>query len=214
LEGKKRLRANRRIWRICTHAGVTRARSPVHSTGGTGLWFSALRKAVACAARPRARARIGAQTRRGKAHRRRDTNYVVGNLPWGIKIAGFHRGLGGKRKGQAIPQRGGHGSGDGKPAGTRRSAGVFMSSERRYDESLQHRARLIPHYPGVLLASKKGASFTRRRPHSEDEERVYRKIWARAGRPIIPTRTIEIADRMTGAICARQEGLQRPRRMT
>jgi tetratricopeptide (TPR) repeat protein len=84
-------------------------------------------------------------------------NYVVGNLPWGVKAAVSMVGLGGNaEKGLKYLQECAAGNGE-TSIDAKILLVLFLRRERRYDEALQIARRLVESYPrNVLLAVEEG----------------------------------------------------------
>jgi tetratricopeptide (TPR) repeat protein len=160
--------------------GVTRAQFATYTALIERAWFSALRNAVG-ARRDHERvlelspSMIEAKLIVG-AH-----NYVVGNLPWGVKAAASMVGLGGnKDKGLQYLKECAQGSGE-TSIDAQILLAVFLRRERRYDEALPIVRSLVPRFPGDVLLALEEGHLLRASDSNQEAAAVYRKIW-QAGR--------------------------------
>jgi tetratricopeptide (TPR) repeat protein len=160
--------------------GVTRAQFATYTALIERAWFSALRNAVG-ARRDHERvlelspSMIEAKLIVG-AH-----NYVVGNLPWGVKAAASMVGLGGnKDKGLQYLKECAQGSGE-TSIDAQILLAVFLRRERRYDEALPIVRSLVPRFPGDVLLALEEGHLLRASGRNQEAAAVYRKIW-QAGR--------------------------------
>jgi tetratricopeptide (TPR) repeat protein len=160
--------------------GVTRAQFATYTGLVEHAWFSALRNAVGARRDHERVLELAPTVVEAKlivgAH-----NYVVGNLPWGLKAAASMMGLGGnKEKGIRYLQECAQGSGE-TSVDAQILLVVFLRREHRYDEALQIARGLIPRFPqDVLLALEEG-HLLRAAGRPQEAEAVYRRIW-QAGR--------------------------------
>jgi tetratricopeptide (TPR) repeat protein len=108
-------------------------------------------------------------------------NYVVGNLPWGVKAAASMLGLGGnKDKGLQYLKECAQGNGE-TSIDAQILLAVFLRREHRYDEALPLVRGLVPRFPqDVLLALEEG-HLLRAAGRNQEAETAYRRIW-QAGR--------------------------------
>jgi tetratricopeptide (TPR) repeat protein len=173
---EKRLDANPNDAGALYSRGVTRAEFATYTALIEHAWFSALRNAVG-ARRDHERVLeldphdVDAKLIVG-AH-----NYVVGNLPWGVKAASSMVGLGGnKEKGLDYLHDAAASNGE-----TRVDAkillAVFLRRERRFDESLQLIRSLEPQYPHNVLLEMEEGNLLRAKGQNRDAEAVYRRVW-------------------------------------
>lgn len=160
--------------------GVTRAQFATYTALVERAWFSALRNAVGARHDHERVLELNPNDTQAKlivgAH-----NYVLGSLPWGVKVAVAMVGLGGsKEKGLEYLQQCVEGSGE-TSVDARILLVLFLRREHRYDEALQMARGLIPRYPrNVLLALEEG-NLLRAAGRPQEAAVVYRKIW-QAGR--------------------------------
>jgi tetratricopeptide (TPR) repeat protein len=156
--------------------GVTRAQFATYTALIERAWFSALRNAVG-ARRDHERvlelspSMIEAKLIVG-AH-----NYVVGSLPWGVKVAASMVGLGGnKDKGLQYLKECAQGNGE-TSIDAQILLAVFLRRERRYDEALPIVRSLVPRFPGDVLLALEEGHLLRASGRNQEAAAVYRKIW-------------------------------------
>jgi tetratricopeptide (TPR) repeat protein len=177
---EKRLSSNPNDVDALYARGVTRAQFATYTAMIERAWFSALRNAVGARHDHERVLELAPATIEAKlivgAH-----NYVVGSLPWGVKVAASMVGLGGnKDKGLQYLKDCAQGDGETSVDGQILLV-LFLRREHRYDEALPIARTLIPHFPqNVLLALEEG-NLLRAAGRIEEAENVYRKIW-QAGR--------------------------------
>jgi tetratricopeptide (TPR) repeat protein len=177
---EKRLDANPNDVEALYARGVTRAQFATYTAMIERAWFSALRNAVGARHDHERVLELSPGTREAKlivgAH-----NYVVGSLPWGVKVAASMVGLGGnKEKGLQFLRECAEGEGE-TSLDAKILLVLFLRREHRYDEALPIARALIPRYPqNVLLALEEG-NLLRAAGRNQEAEAVYRKIW-QAGR--------------------------------
>jgi tetratricopeptide (TPR) repeat protein len=177
---EKRLAANPNDVDALYARGVTRAQFATYTALIERAWFSALRNALGARRDHERVLELSPSTVEAKlivgAH-----NYVVGNLPWGVKAAASMVGLGGnKGKGLQYLKECGQGNGE-TSIDAQILLAVFLRREHRYDEALPIVRELVPRFPqDVLLALEEGHLLRAARRNQEAAE-VYRRIW-QAGR--------------------------------
>jgi hypothetical protein len=156
--------------------GVTRAQFAVYTGLVERAWFSALRNAVGARhdhervleldpAYTDAKLVVGTH------------NYVVGNLPWSVKVAAAIAGLSGSRdKGLAylreVAKSDGENSVDAKVLLT-----LFLRREHQYDEALGYMQELTAKYPKNHLFPTEIANLQRASGDLPAAESSYRKVW-------------------------------------
>jgi hypothetical protein len=160
--------------------GITRAQFATYTALIERAWFSALRNAVSARHDHERVLELSPQYTDAKlvvgAH-----NFVMGSLPWGVKVAGALVGLSGsKDKGieylYEVARSNGENSVDAKIVLL-----LFLRREHRYSEALNILRGLIPQYPQNVLFALEEASLLRSMNNPQDAAAVYRKIW-QAGR--------------------------------
>ncbi len=156
--------------------GVTRAQFAVYTGIVERAWFSALRNAVGARHDHERVLELDPQYLDAKlvvgTH-----NYVVGNLPWSVKVAAAIAGLSGsKEKGLAylreVAKVEGENSLDAKVMLT-----LFLRRERQYDEALGYMQDLAEKYPHNHLSPTEVANLLRASDRLPEAEAEYRKVW-------------------------------------
>ena len=177
---EKRLAVNSNDVDALYARGVTRAQFATYTALIERAWFSALRNAVGARRDHERVLELSPSTVEAKlivgAH-----NYVVGSLPWGVKVAASMVGLGGnKEKGLEYLKECAQGNGE-TSIDAQILLAVFLRREHRYDEALPIVRSLVPRFPqDVLLALEEG-QLLRAAGHNQEAAVVYRRIW-QAGR--------------------------------
>jgi tetratricopeptide (TPR) repeat protein len=156
--------------------GVTRAQYAVYTGIVERAWFTALRNAVGARHDHEHVLEIDPQYLDAKmvvgTH-----NYVVGNLPWSVKVAASLAGLSGsKEKGLAylreVATHDVENSADAKVILT-----LFLRREHKYDEALGYMQELAAKYPKNHLFPTEVANLERASGHLDEAEAMYRKVW-------------------------------------
>jgi tetratricopeptide (TPR) repeat protein len=156
--------------------GVTRAQFAVYTGLVERAWFSALRNAVGARRDHERVLELDPQFTDAKlvvgTH-----NYVVGNLPWSVKVAAALAGLSGsKEKGLAylrdVAKSDGENSVDAKVVLT-----LFLRREHQYDEALGYMQDLTAKYPHNHLFPTEVANLLRAADRLPEAEAEYRKVW-------------------------------------
>jgi len=156
--------------------GVTRAQFSVYTGLVERAWFSALRNAVGARHDHERVLELDPQFVDAKlvvgTH-----NYVVGNLPWSVKVAAALAGLSGsKDKGLAylreVAKSDGENSVDAKVMLT-----LFLRREHQYDEALGYMQELTTTYPHNHLFPTEVANLLRDANRLPEAEAEYRNVW-------------------------------------
>jgi tetratricopeptide (TPR) repeat protein len=156
--------------------GITRAQFATYTALIERAWFSALRNAVGARHDHEKVLQLDPNYTDAKlvvgAH-----NYVMGSLPWGVKVAVSLVGLSGsKEKGiqylYEVARSHGENSVD-----ARITLLLFLRREHRYDDALTLLRGLIPEYPQNVLFALEEGSLLRSLNKDDDAGNVYRKIW-------------------------------------
>ena len=160
--------------------GVTRGQFATYTALVERAWFSALRNAVGAGHDHERVLELAPNYTDAKlvvgAH-----NYVMGSLPWGVKVAVSLVGLSGsKEKGLQYLNEATN-STDEIGVDAKVVLMLFLRRERRYDEALKIARGLIPRYPQNLLFAVEEGNLLRASGHNPDAAAVYRRIW-QAGR--------------------------------
>lgn len=156
--------------------GVTRAQFALYTALVERAWISALRNAVG-ARRDHERvleldpSYVDAKLVVG-TH-----NYVMGSLPWSVKVAVALVGLSGtKEKGleylRQVAESGGENSVDAKVV-----LSLFLRREHRYDEARAFMHDLAGRYPKNFLFPLEEANLLRSGGHTAQAADAYRKVW-------------------------------------
>lgn len=163
--------------------GVTRGQFSVYTGLIERAWFSALRNAVGARHDHEHVLEIDPEFTDAKlvvgTH-----NYVIGRLPWSVKVAAALAGLSGSaEKGldylRAVAKSDGENAVDAKVVIT-----LFLRREHQYDEALGYMNELSAKYPHNHLFLTEVANLQRDSGHLPEAEATYRKVWqnGRAGK--------------------------------
>jgi tetratricopeptide (TPR) repeat protein len=156
--------------------GVTRAQFSVYTGLVERAWFSALRNAVG--ARHDHEHVLELDPNYVDAKMVVGThNYVIGRLPWSVKVAAALAGLSGSaEKGldylREVAKSDGENSVDAKIV-----LALFLRREHQYDEALGYMNELAAKYPRNHLFLTEVANLQRAAGRLDEAEAVYRKIW-------------------------------------
>jgi tetratricopeptide (TPR) repeat protein len=173
---EKRLDANSKDAAALYSRGVTRAEFATYTALIEHAWFSALRNALGARRDHEKvleldRNNVDAKLVVG-AH-----NYVVGNLPWGVKAASSMVGLGGNReKGLNYLKDAAAGNSE-TSIDAKILLVVFLRREKQFDASLQILRSLEPQYPHNVLFALEEGNLLRAKGQNREAEGVYRRIW-------------------------------------
>jgi tetratricopeptide (TPR) repeat protein len=156
--------------------GVTRAQFALYTALVERAWFSALRNAVG-ARRDHERVLelnpnyVDAKLVVG-TH-----NYVMGSLPWSVKVAVSLVGLNGtKEKGLEYLREVADSNGE-NSVDARVVLSVFLRREHRYDEARVLMHDLAGRYPGNYLFPLEEANLLRAGGRAQEAATAYRKVW-------------------------------------
>jgi hypothetical protein len=156
--------------------GVTRAQFSLYTALVERAWFSALRNAVGARRDHERVLELDPQFVDAKlvvgTH-----NYVMGSLPWSVKVAVAMVGLSGsKEKGfeylKEVADSSGENSVDAKVV-----LSLFLRREHRYDEARGHMHDLAGRYPRNYLFPLEEANLLRAGGHVQEAAAAYRKVW-------------------------------------
>ena len=163
--------------------GNTRAQFSTYTALIERAWFSALRNAVGARHDHEKVLELDPQYTDAKlvvgAH-----NYVMGSLPWGVKVAVSMVGLSGSKEKGIEYLYEVAGSSTENSVDARIALLLFLRREHRYSEALGLLRGMIQRYPqNVLMALEEGA-LLRSLNQNQEAATVYRKIWeaGRAGK--------------------------------
>ena len=156
--------------------GVTRAQYALYTALLERAWFSALRNAVGARHDHERVLELNPQYVDAKlvvgTH-----NYVMGSLPWSVKVAVALVGLSGtKEKGlqylREVADSSGENSVDAKVV-----LSLFLRREHRYDEARSMMHELAARYPRNYLFPLEEANLLRASGHAQEAAADYRKVW-------------------------------------
>ena len=173
---EQRLKANPNDVDALYARGTTRAQFAMYTALIERAWFSALRNAVGARHDHEKVLELNPNYTDAKlvvgAH-----NYVMGSLPWGVKVAVSLVGLSGsKDKGieylYEVARSNGENSVD-----ARITLLLFLRREHRYNDALTLLRGLIPEFPQNVLFALEEGSLLRSLNKDDDAANVYRKIW-------------------------------------
>ena len=173
---EQELKANSKDVNALYCRGVTRAQFSVYTGLVERAWFSALRNAVG--ARHDHEHVLELDPNYFDAKMVVGThNYVIGRLPWSVKMAAALAGLSGSAdKGldylREVAKSDGENSVDAKVVLT-----LFLRREQQYDEALGYMQDLSAKYPKNHLFPTEVANLQRAAGRLPEAEAVYRKVW-------------------------------------
>ena len=173
---EKQLKENPKDVNALYCRGVTRGQFSVYTGLIERAWFSALRNAVGARHDHEHVLEIDPEFTDAKlvvcTH-----NYVIGRLPWSVKVAAALAGLSGSaEKGleylRAVAKSDGENAVDAKVVIT-----LFLRREHQYDEALGYMNELSARYPHNHLFLTEVANLQRDSGHLAEAEATYRKVW-------------------------------------
>jgi tetratricopeptide (TPR) repeat protein len=104
-------------------------------------------------------------------------NYVVGNLPWTVKVAAALAGLtGSKEKGLEYLREVANGDVE-NSVDAKVMLSLFLRREHQYDEALGYMQDLAARYPKNHLFPTEVANLLRAAGRLDEAEAMYRKVW-------------------------------------
>lgn len=156
--------------------GVTRAQFAVYTGLIERAWFSGLRNAVGARHDHERVLELDPQYVDAKMivgiH-----NYVVGNLPWSVKVAAAIAGLSGsKEKGLAYLREVAKGNGE-NVNDAKVMLTLFLRREHNYSDALGYMQDLAAKYPHNHLFPTEVANLQRAAGRLDEAEASYRKVW-------------------------------------
>jgi hypothetical protein len=177
--------------------GVTRAQFATYTALIEHAWFSALRNAVGA----RHDHEIVLELNPGYSDAKLVVgahNYVLGSLPWAVKVGAAMVGLGGNReKGleylQQCAAAGGEASIDAKVL-----LMLFLRRERRFDEALRLDRELAARFPQSSLLALEEGNLLRASDKPQEAAAIYRKVWQSGKEGRYPGQHYEIAANSLG----------------
>lgn len=177
---QKQLQANPKDVDALYARGVTRGQFAIYTALIEHAWISALRNAVGARRDHERVLDLSPNYADAKLVVGAD-NYVVGSLPWGMKVASSLVGIGGnKAKGLAYLREaadsGGEANVDAKVV-----LAVFLRREHRYAEALDLARDLVAAFPRSSLLKLEEANILRDQNKNQQAINIYKEIW-QAGR--------------------------------
>jgi len=156
--------------------GVTRAQFSLYTALVERAWFSALRNAVGARHDHERVLELNPNYVDAKlvvgTH-----NYVMGSLPWSVKVAVAMVGLSGsKEKGFEYLREVANSSGE-NSVDARVVLSLFLRRERHYDEARALMHDLAARYPRNYLFSLEEANLLRASGHAPEAAAAYRRVW-------------------------------------
>jgi tetratricopeptide (TPR) repeat protein len=156
--------------------GVTRAQFALYTALLERAWFSALRNAVGARHDHERVLELNPKYVDAKlvvgTH-----NYVMGSLPWSVKVAVSLVGLNGtKEKGLEYLREVADSNGE-NSVDARVVLSVFLRREHRYDEARVLMHDLAGRYPGNYLFPLEEANLLRAGGRAQEAATAYRKVW-------------------------------------
>jgi tetratricopeptide (TPR) repeat protein len=173
---ERRLDANPKDVSALYARGVTRAQFATYTALIERAWFSALRNALGARRDHEKVLELDPKDLDAKLIVG-TPNYVIGNLPWGVKAASSMVGLGGnKEKGLEYLKEAAAGNTE-TSIDAKIVLLVFWRRERRFDEALQILRSLEPQYPHNVLFALEEGNQLRAKGQNREAEIVYRRVW-------------------------------------
>jgi tetratricopeptide (TPR) repeat protein len=156
--------------------GVTRAQFAVYTALVERAWFSALRNAVGARHDHERVLELDPSYLDAKlvvgTH-----NYVMGSLPWSVKVAVALVGLSGsKEKGMQYLREVAAGNGE-NAVDAKVVLGLFLRREHSYDEARGIMHDLAARYPRNYLFPLEEANLLRASGHDSEAATAYRRVW-------------------------------------
>jgi len=199
-----RLKANHKDVDALYARGVTRANLSLYTALVERAWFSALRNAVG--ARHDHERVLELDPHYTDAKLVVGTHlYVLGSLPWSVKVAVAMVGLSGsKEKGiqylQDVANSNGESSVDAKIV-----LALFLRREHRYQESLQLIRGLAAAYPRNLLFALEEGNLLRAQGHKTEAAGVYKRVFDAGREGHYPSLHYELAALSLGDVLSSQK---------
>ena len=187
--------------------GVTRAQFATYTALIERAWFSALRNAVGARRDHERVLELSPGYTDAKlvvgAH-----NYVLGSLPWAVKVGASMVGLGGNRdKGlqylQECAAAEGEASTDAKVL-----LMLFLRREKHFDEALRFNRDLVARFPQSSLLAMEEGNLLRASGKPAEAANVYRKVWQAGREGKYPGQHYEMAANSLGDLLRSQKDYQ------
>jgi len=201
---EKRLAANAKDVDALYARGVTRGQLSTYTALVERSWYSALKSAVGARKDHEQVLELSPDYTDAKlivgAH-----NYVLGSLPWGVKILVKVIGQGGsKEKGIRCLKEAAAGGGE-----TSTDAKIvlllFLRREHKYPEALEIAHGLVPRYPQNLLIALEQGNLLRASEHNSEAVSAYQQIWHSGRDGLYPDLHYELAALSLGDLLRAQK---------
>jgi tetratricopeptide (TPR) repeat protein len=201
---EEKLKANPKDVDALYARGNTRAQFSTYTALVERAWFSALRNAVGARHDHERVLELSPPYNDAKlvvgAH-----NYVMGSLPWGVKVAVSLVGLSGsKEKGieylYEVARANTENSVDAKIALL-----LFLRREHRYSEALPLLRGMIQQYPGNVLLALEEGTLLRSLNQPQEAAAAYRKVWEAGKAGKYPGLHYEVAAEYLGDLLRSQK---------
>jgi tetratricopeptide (TPR) repeat protein len=184
--------------------GVTRGQFSIYTALIERAWFSALRNAVGARRDHERVLQLDPNYTDAKlivgAH-----NYVMGSLPWSVKMAVALAGLSGnKEKGFTYLRQAANAHGE-TSIDAKIVLALFLRRERRYEEALQIIRQLNELYPRNLLFALEEGNLLRAEKRYAEAAKVYEKIWQAGREGRYPRLHYEMAELSLGDLLRSQK---------
>ncbi|HVO62728.1 MAG TPA: hypothetical protein VMT53_17465 [Terriglobales bacterium] len=173
---QKQLQANPKDVDALYARGVTRGQFAIYTALIEHAWISALRNAVGARRDHEKVLDLSPNYADAKlvvgAH-----NYVVGSLPWAVKVASSLVGISGnKAKGLEYLREAAEGGGE-TAVDARVVLVVFLRREHRSPEALDLSRHLVTAFPRSSLLKMEEANILRDQAKNQEAATIYREIW-------------------------------------
>jgi tetratricopeptide (TPR) repeat protein len=204
---QKRLDANGKDVDALYARGVTRAQFATYTALIERAWFSALRNAVGARRDHERVLELSPGYTDAKlvvgAH-----NYVLGSLPWAVKVGASMVGLGGNRdKGLQYLQECAAAEGEAS-TDARVLLMLFLRREKHFDQALRFNRDLVARFPQSSLLAMEEGNLLRASGKPAEAANVYRKIWQAGREGKYPGQHYEMAANSLGDLLRSQKDYQ------
>jgi hypothetical protein len=184
--------------------GVTKAQFATYTALIERAWFSALRNGVGARRDHERVLELASNYTEAKlivgAH-----NYVMGSLPWGVKVAvSMVRLSGSKEKGLEYLQEAANSNTE-TSVDAKILLILFYRREHRFDDSLAIVRGMIPQYPQDVLLQLEQANLLRALNRNQESAAGYRKIWEAGRQGRFPNQHYELAAYSLGELLRSQK---------
>jgi len=187
--------------------GVTRAQFATYTALIERAWFSALRNAVGARRDHERVLELSPGYTDAKlvvgAH-----NYVLGSLPWAVKVGASMVGLGGNRdKGLQYLQECAAAEGEAS-TDARVLLMLFLRREKHFDQALRFNRDLVARFPQSSLLAMEEGNLLRASGKPAEAANAYRKIWQAGREGKYPGQHYEMAANSLGDLLRSQKDYQ------